>query len=129
MLYALLADLVVSLHLLFIVFVVAGGLLVLRVPSLAWVHVPCLLWGVFVFLSGSICPLTPLEVELRLAAGHASYTGTFVAHYIEPIVYPPGLTRTHQVGFGVFVCLLNAGVYLRLLMRNRHKSLRDIPHG
>lgn len=129
MLYALLADLVVLLHLLFILFVVAGGLLVLRVPALAWLHMPCLAWGVFTIVSGSICPLTPWEVDLRLAAGQAPYSGTFIAHYIEPIIYPPGLTRGQQIVFGLLLLLLNSGVYLRLLLRARHKPMRDILHG
>ncbi|MDH3714725.1 MAG: DUF2784 domain-containing protein [Gammaproteobacteria bacterium] len=129
MLYALLADLLVLLHLLFILFVVAGGLLVLRLPSLAWLHLPCLLWGVFTIVSGSICPLTPWEVEFRLAAGQAPYSGTFIAHYIEPIIYPPGLTRAQQIVFGLLVALLNTAVYLRLLLRVRHKPMRNVPHG
>jgi len=129
MLYALLADLIVLLHLLFVLFVVAGGVLVLRWPLLAWGHLPCLLWGVFIIVSGGICPLTPLEVELRLAAGQVPYSGSFVAHYIEPIIYPPSITRAQQVIVGLFVLLLNAGVYLRLLVRTRHKPMRDIRHG
>jgi uncharacterized membrane protein len=129
MLYALLADLIVLLHLLFILFVIAGGVLVLWRPSLAWLHLPCLLWGVFTIVSGSICPLTPWEVEFRLAAGQAPYSGTFIAHYIEPVIYPPGLTRTQQIVFGLLVALINAAVYLRLLLRARHKPMRDLPHG
>ena len=66
---AWLADLVVIVHGLFIVFVVAGGLLVLRWPRLAWVHLPAAAWGVLIEWSGWICPLTPLENALRRAAG------------------------------------------------------------
>ncbi len=134
MLYALLADLIVVLHLLFVLFAVAGGVLVLLKPWIAWAHVPCLLWAVYIIVSGGICPLTPLEVDLRLAAGQAPYSGSFVAHYIEPIIYPPGITRMQQVIVGAFVLLLNAGVYLRLLIRMKRKLVRppmrsDLPHG
>ena len=127
--YALLADLLVLLHLTFIAFVVAGGLLVLRMPWLVWVHLPCLAWGSYVILTGAICPLTPLELEFRLAAGQLPYSGTFIAQYIEPIVYPPGLTRGQQVAIGLVLLLLNAGAYLRLAMRARHKPLVDLTHG
>jgi hypothetical protein len=58
---SLLADLLVALHLAFVVFVVAGGLLVLRWPRLAWVHVPAAVWGALVEVTGWICPLTPVE--------------------------------------------------------------------
>lgn len=111
MIYSLLADLVVVGHLAFILFVVAGGLLVLRRPRLALLHLPLAAWGAFVELSGRICPLTPLEVHLRRLGGEAGYAGGFIEHYLVPILYPPGLSRGHQIGLGVFVIALNLGVY------------------
>ena len=63
--YSLLADLVVTLHLAFVGFVVLGGLAVWRWPRLAWVHVPAVVWGVGIELSGAVCPLTPWESWLR----------------------------------------------------------------
>jgi hypothetical protein len=112
-----LADLVLVLHLTFIVFVVAGGLLVLRRPRWAWVHVPVVLWGAFIEFTGGVCPLTPLEVSLRQRAGDAGYAGGFIEHYIAGIVYPDGLSRMTQALLGLTVVALNGLVYLRLWRR------------
>jgi len=112
-----LADLLLVLHLTFIVFVVGGGLLVLRCPRLAWVHVPAFLWGAAIEFTGGICPLTPIEVSLRQQAGEAGYTGGFIEHYIAGTIYPGGLSRTLQVVMGLIVLALNGLVYLRLWRR------------
>lgn len=117
MLYRLLADLLVVLHLAFVVFVVSGALLVLRRPRLAWVHVPVALWGALIEFAGWICPLTPLEVRLRLLGGEAGYAGGFVEHYLLPVLYPTGLTRTHQVFLGSLVLALNLGAYGWMMWR------------
>ena len=105
------ADAVVLLHFSFILFVAAGGLLVLRWPRLAWLHVPAAIWGALVELAGWICPLTPLEIRLRDAAGESAYTGGFIDRYIMPIVYPPGLSRSFQIALGCTVIGLNVLIY------------------
>lgn len=115
MLNALLADLVLVLHGLFILFVLFGGLLVWRRPGLGWLHLCAVAWAVWVAWAGWICPLTPLENALRHAAGQAGYGGGFVEHYLLALIYPDGLTRGVQVGLGVFVALLNLAVYTLLL--------------
>jgi hypothetical protein len=120
----LLADLVVTFHVTFVVFVVTGGLLVLRWPRLAWLHVPCALWGAWVELSGWICPLTPLEISLRVAAGEAGYRGGFLEHYVIPVLYPAGLTRGIQVGLGIAVLMVNAAAYAAVARR-----MRRVRHG
>ena len=112
-----LADSVLVLHLAFIVFVVAGGLLVLRWPRLAWVHIPAAIWGALIEFTGSVCPLTPLEVALREQAGQAGYAGGFIEHYVAGLIYPGGLNRTVQVFLGLFVVGLNGVVYGRLWRR------------
>jgi len=109
--YGLLANLVVLLHLGFVVFVVAGGLLVLRWPRLARVHLPCAAWGALIEIAGWICPLTPLEIWLRVRAGQAGYHGGFVENYVIPVLYPGNLTRGIQVGLGLTVLVLNVAVY------------------
>jgi len=108
---SLLADLVLAGHIAFVVFVVAGGLLVLRWPRAAWVHVPCALWGAWVEVAAWVCPLTPLEISFRRAAGEAGYAEGFLEHYFEPVLYPSGLTREVQVGLGFAVVALNVAVY------------------
>jgi hypothetical protein len=120
--YRLLADLVVVVHLLFVVFVVAGGLLVLRRPRLAWLHVPAAVWGALIEFAGWICPLTPLENRLRRLGGEAGYEGGFVDEYLLAILYPSGLTRTHQIVLGALVLVLNLAVYGYALWRRSRKA-------
>jgi hypothetical protein len=120
-----LADAVVLVHLAFIMFVAAGGLLVLRWPRLAWVHVPAVVWGALIELAGWICPLTPLENRLRAAAGDAAYAGGFIDRYIMPIVYPDGLTRGMQLALGIAVIAVNLLIYGRLVIRRKRQSVRD----
>ncbi|HKJ71283.1 MAG TPA: DUF2784 domain-containing protein [Gammaproteobacteria bacterium] len=115
--FALLADGLVAVHALFVVAAVAGGLLVLRWPSLAAVHLPVLLWAAAVELAGWPCPLTPLEQALRRAAGEQGYAGGFLDHYLWPLLYPPGLTRSHQVALGAGLLAFNAVVYTVLWRR------------
>ena len=115
--YGVLADLVLVVHLGFVLFVAPGGLLVLRWPRLAWIHLPAAAWGALIEFTGGICPLTPLENRLRVLAGEAGYAGGFVEHYVTAVLYPDGLTRGAQVVLGVLVLLLNAVIYRRLLRR------------
>jgi len=117
----LLADGVLVLHLAFIVFVMLGGLLVLRWPRVAWLHVPAVLWGIYVELSGRLCPLTPLENSLREAAGQAGYSGGFIEHYVTAVIYPDGLSRGIQMVLAASVVLVNGLVYCRLWARRSVK--------
>lgn len=106
-----LADLVVIIHGLFILFAVLGGLLVFWWRRWAWFHIPAFLWAGFVELTGGICPLTPLENCLRTLGGAAAYRGDFVDRYLIPLIYPSDLTRETQIVLGVFVIVFNAGIY------------------
>ncbi len=117
MIASVLADLLVALHLAFVVFVVGGGLLVLRWPKMAWVHLPAAAWGALVELTGWICPLTPVENWLRQRAGLDVYAGDFVARYVVPTLYPEGLTRESQLLMGAAVIVLNAAVYALVIRR------------
>jgi hypothetical protein len=117
---ALAADVLVLLHLGFILFVALGALLVLRWPVLAWLHVPAVVWGIAIELAGGvICPLTPLENSLRQAADETGYAGGFIDHYLVPLIYPPGLTRGMQIGLGLGVAALNLLAYALLIARWR----------
>jgi hypothetical protein len=115
--YGVLADLVLVVHLGFVLFVVLGGLLVLRWPRAAWIHLPAAVWGVLIEFTGGICPLTPLENRLRRIAGETGYAGGFVEHYVTAVLYPDGLTRAAQVVLGALVLLVNAMIYQRMLRR------------
>ncbi|WP_454711475.1 DUF2784 domain-containing protein [Cupriavidus nantongensis] len=121
---AWLADLVVIVHGLFIVFVVAGGLLALRWPRVAWLHLPAAVWGVLIEWSGWICPLTPLENLLRRAAGQAGYSGGFVERYLLPLIYPAGLTPAVQLWLGLVVLAVNVAIYALWWRRRRHHHSR-----
>ena len=111
MTYRVLADLVLVLHLCFVLFVVLGGLLALRWPRLAWVHVPVALYGALIEFVGFVCPLTPLENYFRRRGGEAGYAGGFIEHYVMATLYPQGLTRNVQLVLGSAVLLLNAAIY------------------
>lgn len=121
--YALLADLTLILHALFILFVIVGGVLVFWRPGFAWLHIPCAMWGVAIELRGWICPLTYLENDLRIAAEGSGYTGGFINHYLVPLVYPPGLTPGTQVLLGLAVLLINVTIY-SLAWRKMRGNLR-----
>lgn len=117
MMYTFLADLLVLLHFTFIVFVVAGGLLVLKWPVLAWFHLPAAAWGAVVEFQGWICPLTPLEIRLRDIAGERSYSGDFIDNYVLALMYPGGLTAEIQILLGCLVILLNMLIYTLIWRR------------
>lgn len=119
MTYRAAADAVLIAHLAFVLFVVLGGVLVLRWPKLGWVHLPAVAWAAFVEFSGSICPLTPLEIYLRLSAGEAGYSGGFIDHYIGSALYPDHLTRGMQIALGAAAVAVNAILYIVALVRSR----------
>ncbi len=119
MIHRVLADAVVLLHLAFIVFVVAGGLLALRwrwrwIPL---VHLPAAAWGVYIEIARAGCPLTRLENTLRHAAGDAGYSGGFIQNYVVPLIYPGALTRSMQLALAAVVVVANLLVYLVVLRR------------
>lgn len=122
MAWRLLADATVAFHLAFIVFVVLGGLLVLRRPRVAWLHVPAAAWVVYLELTGAICPLTPLENAFRERAGEQGYAGGFIDHYLMPIIYPAGLTPHIQAILGIGVLVLNLAVYALAVRRARARN-------
>jgi hypothetical protein len=117
--YRLLADLVLVAHAAFVVFVVLGGLAVLRWPRLAWVHLPVVLWGAGIEFTGGICPLTPLENHWRRLAGEQGYAGGFIEHYLLAALYPEGLTRGVQLALGVLVIAVNVAIYARIWKRKK----------
>ncbi|MCY3729630.1 MAG: DUF2784 domain-containing protein [Nitrospira sp.] len=121
--YHRLADLLVLLHLTFVLFVLFGGLLILKWPWVMWLHLPAASWGALIEFTGWICPLTPLEQWLRETGGGLGYQSGFIEHYVLPLLYPAGLTGRVQVVLGLLVLLLNCGVYL-LVFRRRRQSIQ-----
>lgn len=117
--YHILADVIILIHFLFIILVIAGGLLVIRWPKIAFVHLPAAIWGAVVEIGGFICPLTPLENYFRQLAGENPYEGDFIAHYLSQIIYPENLTATMQLILGIFVIVINIIFYALAIHRNR----------
>lgn len=124
--YHWLADLVLLVHFGFLLFVILGGLAVLRWRRLAWVHLPAAAWGVLIEWAGWICPLTPLEISLRRRAGQAGYGGGFIDHYVTALMYPEGLSRAHQVILGTLALAVNLAIYARLCVLWRRSRRRRI---
>jgi hypothetical protein len=97
MIYLLAADAILIIHVLFVAFVVIGLLLILLGKTRGWFwirnpwfrlsHVAAI--GVVMVQSwfGVMCPLTIWEKALRLHAGEAVYTGFFISHLLETILY------------------------------------------
>ncbi|SAI40212.1 Protein of Uncharacterised function (DUF2784) [Bordetella ansorpii] len=117
--YRLLADLTLAVHAAFILFVALGGLLALRWPRVAWLHLPAAAWGAGIMFLGAICPLTYLENHFRVLAGQQGYPDGFIAHYLLGFVYPQGITRSVQAVLGALVVAGNAVVYAVLWRRRR----------
>ncbi len=116
MLFRLLADTLVGLHLAFVAFVAAGGFLALRWRRLAWLHIPAALWGAVIEFMGWVCPLTPLENQVRRLAGETGYQGGFIEHYVVPLLYPADYTLGLRMALGALVVILNGvayGIYFR----------------
>ena len=122
MTYVLLADLVVLVHFLFVLFVVLGALLIIRWRKVLWLHLPAAVWAAWIEFSGKICPLTPLENWLRMKGGGSGYAGDFVGHYLMPILYPSGLTRKVQFILGGVVIGVNLIIYGYVFFISRKKG-------
>jgi hypothetical protein len=119
LIYRWLADAVLVLHLGFVLFVVLGGLVVLRWPRIAWLHLPAATWGVLIEYTGWICPLTPLENSFRMRGGETGYSGSFIQQYIQPTLYPAGLTRPMQLALGSVLLILNLAAYGAVMSQMR----------
>ena len=122
MLSGLLADAVLVVHGLFIVWAALGAVAVWRWPKLALLHLPALAWAVWIELSGGICPLTPLENSLRRTAGQTGYSGGFIDHYVGGAIYPDGLTRETQWVIAGVLLTINAVLYGLMIARVRRSG-------
>jgi Protein of Unknown function (DUF2784) len=120
----ILADGLVVLHLFFVAFVMTGGFLLVRWPRLVWLHLPAAAWGAVIEFTGGICPLTPLENQLRLLAGGGAYSGGFVERYLLPVLYPENLTLPVQQVLGGVVVAVNLVAYGLAFRALRNSSAR-----
>jgi len=104
--------------------VVIGGLFSLRWRWIALIHLPAAAWGILIEIMGWICPLTPWEVKLRIAAGEVGYDGSFIEHYLIPVIYPTGLMRGLQLSFATIALFINVAVYVIIVSRRITRSSR-----
>ncbi|WP_455201057.1 DUF2784 domain-containing protein [Kaarinaea lacus] len=114
-----LANIILIVHFLFILFALLGGLFLLRYRWVAWLHVPAFIWAALISFAGWVCPLTPWEVALRKAAGEDGYAGGFIEQYITPVIYPEGYTREFAITAGITVLLVNLLIYGAVIYRTR----------
>jgi len=119
--YDILTDIVVLIHLAFIVFAVLGAVLIIWKHWVLWLHLPAFLWAVWIEITGGICPLTPLENWLRIKAGQGGYEGDFVATYLLPILYPASLTRNVQLILAMVVIVINIAIYGSIFYKRNRK--------
>lgn len=119
MLYRALADLVFVLHICFVLFVVLGGLLVLRRRRIMWLHLPAVIWAIIVEFLQLICPLTTLENKLKQLGGEQGFEGGFIEYYASLILYAH-ITPQIQIFLGALVILINLVIYWYIFRRSRH---------
>ena len=97
MIYQILANLFLLLHLGFVIFAIFGGLLVLRWNWVWKLHLPAIIWGFLVQYFVWTCPLTAWENYFRALAGETGYAGGFIEYYLSAILYPSIAPQIHLV--------------------------------
>lgn len=125
MIYRILADITLAVHLGFILFVVLGGLLVAWKWWVIWIHIPTALWGALITFFTWTCPLTPIENHFRRLGGEAGYTGGFIEHYLISVIYPQGIGDAGWIAIGVGVVLVNLLIYGWILRRRHRRRTSD----
>jgi len=116
--YRIGVDLVLLLHLGFVLFVIGGGLLLVKWRGMVWIHLPAVAWGALVEFMGWICPLTPLENRLRALAGESATEADFIGRYLPTLLYPATLTREIQILLGMVVLFVNVALYWLVFFRH-----------
>jgi len=109
--YELAANLTLIVHFAFILFVVFGALLFFVAKKIIFIHFPALIWGSYIELTNSICPLTYLENWFLHKANLTTYSEGFIQNYLVPIVYPVSLTKDLQIYLGIALIVINIVFY------------------
>ena len=109
--YEIASNLILLVHLIFIIFVVLGGLLFFASRKIIFIHIPALIWGIYIELTSSICPLTYLENWFLHKANLTKYSEGFIQNYLVPIVYPVNLTKDLQIHLGIALIVGNMIIY------------------
>ena len=109
--YEIAANLILLVHFIFIIFVVLGGLLFFASSKIIFIHIPALVWGIYIELTSSICPLTYLENWFLHKVNLTTYPEGFIQNYLVPIVYPVNLTKDLQIFLGIGLIVINIIIY------------------
>ena len=113
--YKIAADLILIIHFTFVLFVVFGALLIFVSIKIIFIHIPAVIWGSYIELTNSICPLTYLENWFLHKANLTTYSEGFIQNYLVPIVYPMNLTKDLQIYLGIALIVLNIIVYVLII--------------
>ena len=119
--YELAADLTLIVHFAFIIFVVFGALLFFVSTKIIYVHVPALIWGIYIELTHSVCPLTYLENWFLQKANLTTYSEGFIQNYLVPIVYPTNLTGDLQTYLAIVLIVANMLMYGLIISKSKKK--------
>ena len=117
--YEFLATLTLITHFLFIIFVIFGGLLFFVKRWILFFHIPVFIYGVYVELTQSICPLTYLENYFLTKANLASYSTSFIQNYLYAIIYPINLTKEIQISLAIALLIINGIIYGFIIKRKK----------
>ena len=109
--YEIAANLILFVHFIFIIFVVFGAFLFFASAKILFIHIPAFIWGSYITLTNSTCPLTYLENWSLNKANLATYSDGFIQNYLVPIVYPANLTKDLQIYFGIALIVINLVIY------------------
>ena len=116
--YLVWSEIVLGMHLLFILWVAFGAFVTWNRPWLRWVHIVSLVYSILIEVGPWPCPLTILEQALEGRAGMNPYRGPFVLHYLDATVYP-NIPQSLLVACGVAVCVFNLVLYVRRFRRRQ----------
>ena len=119
--YEFLANLTLVIRLIFILFVVFGGLYFFIFSKIIYIHIPALIWGIYIELTGSICPLTYLENWFLDKGQLTTYSSSFIQNYLFPIIYPKNLSFKIQIYLGIGLIIINVLIYGFILLRFKKK--------
>ena len=117
--YELAADVTLIVHFAFIIFVVFGALLFFVSTKIIYVHVPALIWGIYIELTHSVCPLTYLENWFLQKANLTTYSEGFIQNYLVPIVYPKNLTEDLQTYSAIALIVANMIMYGLIISKSK----------
>tara|TARA_A100001037_G_scaffold259136_1_gene246745 strand:+ start:157 stop:525 length:369 start_codon:yes stop_codon:yes gene_type:complete len=120
--YEFLANLTLVIHLIFILFVVFGGLFFFIFSKIVYIHLPALIWGIYIELTGSICPLTHLENWFLNKGELSTYSSSFIQNYLLPIIYPQNLTSKIQIYLGIGLIIINFLIYGLILFKYKKNN-------